>query len=86
MSLLQSSLDISLHAQHIRLARSMKFFDPTYLFAAQEMLTAHFPARDGVLMLLIKQKEKSLDMKEVEPLLVCLSYTQEQRETICVSA
>lgn len=83
-TLSQSPFDISLHAQHIRLANSIKSFDPTHLSAAQEMLTAHFPAGDAVWMPLLKEKEESLDMKEAGSVLDMLElYTRAEGDYLC---
>jgi hypothetical protein len=85
-SLSQSPFEISLHAQHIRLAKSIQSFDTTHLSAAREMFTAHFPAGDEVWMPLIKEKEESLDMKEAESLLDMLElYTRAEGDYLCES-
>ncbi|KIM89071.1 hypothetical protein PILCRDRAFT_812968 [Piloderma croceum F 1598] len=68
-SLTLSPFDISLHAQHIRLAQSIQSFDPSHLSAAREMLTTHFPAGDEVWIPLIKEKEESVDLNQTEGIL-----------------
>jgi len=83
-SLSQSPFDISLHAQHIRLAKSMKSFDPTHLSAAREMFKSHFPAGNEVWMPLIKDKEDSVDMNDPESVLDMLElYSTAEGDYLC---
>ena len=83
-SLALSPFDISLHAQHIRLAQSIYSFDPSHLSAAREMLTTHFPAGDDVWMPLIKEKEQSVDLNQTVGILDMLElFSRAEADYLC---
>lgn len=83
-ALSQSPFDITLHAQHIRLAQSLHSFDPSHLSAAREMFTAHFPAGDDVWMPLIKEKEQTVDVSMAEGILDVLElYSRAEADYLC---
>lgn len=85
-SLSQNPFDISLHAQHIRLAQSLESFDPSYIHAARETLTTHFPANDDIWMPLIKYKQESIDMNDAEGILDIMElYTRAEADYLCKS-
>jgi squamous cell carcinoma antigen recognized by T-cells 3 len=85
-SLTLSPFDISLHAQHIRLAQSIQSFDSSHLSAAREMLMAHFPAGDEVWIPLIKEKEESVDLNQTEGIVNMLEvYSRAEADYLCES-
>jgi hypothetical protein len=72
--------DITLHAQHIRLARSLEAMEAEVL-SALEMLTQVFAAGEDIWLALIKAKEASVDVEELLAL-----YSQAEADYLCASS
>lgn len=83
-TLSQNPFDLSLHVQHIHLAQKLESFDPSHLQGAREMLTDHFPATDDVWLPLIKAKEQSVDLDDIEGMLDMMElYAKAEADYLC---
>jgi hypothetical protein len=62
----------------------MQSFDPSHLSAAREMVTNHLPAGDDVWMPLIKEKQDSVDLNQLDDVMDVLElYSRGEQDYLC---
>lgn len=83
-ALSESPYDLSLHAQHIRLADASG--DAEQAVAAREMMTAYWPAGDEVWLPLLRAKQQSVNLETAEGIPDVLAlYSVAEDDYFCTS-